>query len=147
MIDFLKNNGCVVNLSRGTLHYGNIQVKLRDESSWEVHRASLAELFTIQPDRKVDLVWWDERANLEGVQEIIELMGKFSKKFPIAMASTFSLVNNDRSQSVTIYKDTSVGEFCPDFKKKGQKIPRTCYYRLLTTFDDSDKQNAECILS
>ena len=31
-MDFLQNNGCVVDFSRGTLHAGNAQIKLRGES-------------------------------------------------------------------------------------------------------------------
>ena len=33
---FLRNNGCVVDFNEGTLHAGNTQVKLKDETSWEV---------------------------------------------------------------------------------------------------------------
>ena len=51
-------------------------------------------------------------------------MDKFPKMFTTAMPSTFSLVNNDRSQSVTIYKDTSLGEFCPDLKRWVEQFPR-----------------------
>ena len=36
-MDILRNNGCVVNFHEGTLHAGNTQVKLKDETSWEVH--------------------------------------------------------------------------------------------------------------
>ena len=55
-MDFVRDNGCVVDFNRGTLHAGNTQVKLKDESSWEVHRVSLVDTLTIQPDQKVDLV-------------------------------------------------------------------------------------------
>ena len=55
---------------------------------------------------------------------ILEPMDKFPKMFPIAMPCTFSSVNNDRSQSVTFYKDTSVGEICPDLKRKAEQYPR-----------------------
>ena len=33
-VDFLKDNGCVVDFSKGILHAGNREVKLRDEASW-----------------------------------------------------------------------------------------------------------------
>ena len=55
-MDFLRDNGCVVDFNRGTLHAGDTQVKLKDEPSWEVHRVSLLDTVTIQPDQKVDLV-------------------------------------------------------------------------------------------
>ena len=57
-------------------------------------------------------------------------MDKFFERFPIAVPSTLSLVNegsvpvrfyNYSGQPVTIYKDTSVGEFCPDVEG-GQAI-------------------------
>ena len=34
-MDFLRNNGCVVDFNEGTHHAGNRQVKLKDETSWE----------------------------------------------------------------------------------------------------------------
>ena len=54
-MDFSRDNGCVVDFNRETLQAGSIQVKLRNESSWEVHRVSLVETVTIQPDRKLIL--------------------------------------------------------------------------------------------
>ena len=33
-LDFLRDNGCVVDFNGGSLHAGNTQVKLKDESSW-----------------------------------------------------------------------------------------------------------------
>ena len=44
-MDFLRDNGCVVDFNGGTLHAGNMQVKLKDESSWEVHRVSLVDTY------------------------------------------------------------------------------------------------------
>ena len=55
-VDVLRDNGCVVDLSKGILHAGNKEVKLRDQSSWVIHEVSLVETVTIQPDRKVDLM-------------------------------------------------------------------------------------------
>lgn len=37
-MDFLRDNEYFPNFSRATLHAGNTQWKLRDESRWEVHR-------------------------------------------------------------------------------------------------------------
>ena len=51
-MDFLRDNGCVVGSHGGTLHAGDTQVRLKDESSWEVHRVSLVDTITIQPDQK-----------------------------------------------------------------------------------------------
>lgn len=131
-MDFLRNNGCVVDFNEGTLHAGNTQVKLKDKSSWEVHRVSLVDTVTIQPDQKVDLVYEVKGANLEGIQGVLEPMDKFFKRFPIAVPSTLSLVNNKSvpvrfynysDRPVTIYKDTSVGEFCPAVES-GETIPK-----------------------
>ena len=55
-VDVLRENGCFVDLSKGILHAGNKEVKLRDQSSWVNHGVSLVETVTIQPDRKVDLM-------------------------------------------------------------------------------------------
>ena len=65
---------------------------------------------------KVDLICQVNGANLEGIQGVLESMDKFFERFPVP--STLSLVNegsvpvrfyNYSGQSVTIYKDTSVG--------------------------------------
>jgi len=40
-MDSLRDNGCVVEFNRETLQAGSTQVKLRNESSREVHRVSL----------------------------------------------------------------------------------------------------------
>ena len=65
-------------------------------------------------------------------------MDKFFERFPIAVPSTLSLVNegsvpvrfyNYSGQPVVIYKDTSVGEFCPAVEG-GQAIPTARNYRL-----------------
>ena len=93
-MDFLRDNGCVVDFNGGTLHAGNTQVKLKDESSWEVHRVSLVDTVTIQPDQKVNLVYEVKGANLEGIQGVLEPMDKFFQRFPISVPNTLSLVNN-----------------------------------------------------
>ena len=144
-MDFLRNNGCVVDFNEGTLHAGNTQVKLKDETSWEVHRVSLVDTVTTQPDQKVDLVCEVKGANLEGIQGVLEPMDKFFQRFPIAVPSTLSLVNN-RSvpiRLVTIYKDTSMGEFCPAVES-GQIIPTARNYRVETILHDSDKGTLNC---
>lgn len=137
-VDFLGDNGCVVDFNKGTLRAGNTEVYLRDESSWQVHRVSLVETVTIQPDQKVDLICQVNGANLEEIQGALEPMDKFFERFPIAVPSTLSLVNegsvpvrfyNYSGQPVTIYKDTSVGEFCPAVEG-GQAIPTVRNYRL-----------------
>lgn len=119
--------------SKGILHAGNTEVKLTDESSWGVHRVSLVETVTIQPDRKVDLMCQVSGANLEGIQGILKPMDKFFERFSIAVPSTlFSVSNgsvpvhfyNYSDQTVTIYKDTSVGEFCPAIGR-GQAKPHS----------------------
>ena len=151
-MDFLRNNGCLVDFNEGTLHAGNTQVKLKDETSWEVHRVSLVDTVTIQPNQKVDLVCEVKGTNLEGIQGVLEPMYKFFQRFPIAVPSTLSLVN-DRSvpvrfynysdRPVTIYKDTSVGEFCPAVES-GQIIPTARNYRVETILHDSDKGTLNC---
>ena len=93
-MDFLRTNGCVVDFNEETLHAGNTQVKLKDESSWEVHRESLVDTVTIQSDQKVDLVYEVKVANLEGIQGVLEPMDTFLQGFPIALPSTLSLVIN-----------------------------------------------------
>ena len=112
-MDFLRNNGCVVDFHEGTLHAGNTQVKLKDETSWEVHRVSLVHTVTIQPDQKVDLVCEVKGANLQGIQGVLEPMDKFFQRFPIALPSTLTLVNN-RSIPVRFYKysDRPVSAAC-----------------------------------
>ena len=87
-MDFLRNNGCVVDFNEGTLHAGNTQVKLKDETSWEVHRVSLVDTVTIQSDQKVDRVCEVKGANLEGIQGVLEPMDKFFQRFLIAVPST-----------------------------------------------------------
>ena len=96
-----------------------------------MHRVSLVETVTIQPDRKVYLMCQVNGANLEGIQGVLEPMDKFFERFPIAVPSTLSSVSNVSvpvrfynysDQPVTIYKDTSVGEFCPAVER-GQAIP------------------------
>ena len=73
-MDVLRNNVCVVDFNGGTLHAGNTHMKLKDESSWEVHRVSLVDNVTIQPDQKVDLVCEVKGANLKGIQGVLEPM-------------------------------------------------------------------------
>lgn len=79
-------------------------------------------------------------------------MNTFFERFPIAVPSTLSLVNNGSvpvrfynysDQSFTIYKDTSVGEFCPAVER-GQAIPTDRNYRIETTFCDSDERTLNC---
>ena len=151
-MDFPRDNGCVVDFDGGTLHAGNTQVKLKDESSREVHRLSLADTVAIQPDQKVDLVREVEGANLDGFQGVLEPMDKFFQRFPIAVPNTPSSVNNgsvpvrfrDHSnRPVTICKDTSVGEFCPA-AERGRRIPTARNYRVETILDDSDKGTLNC---
>ena len=151
-MDFLQNNGCVVDFSRGTLHAGDAQIKLRGESRWEVHRVSLVETVTIQPDQKVDLVCQVKGVNLEGIHGVLEPMDRFFERFPVAVPSSLSLVNNGSvpvrfynysGRPVTIYKDTNVGEFCP-VVERGQAIPTERSYRVETTFPDSDKRPLNC---
>ena len=151
-MDFLRDNGCVVDFNGGTLHAGDTQVKLKDEPSWEVHRVSLVDTVTIQPDQKVDLVCEVKGANLEGIQGVLEPMDRFFQRFPIAVPSTLSLVSkgsvpvrfyNYSDQPVTIYKNTSVGEFCPAVER-GQTIPTARNYRIETILDDSNKGTLNC---
>ena len=151
-VDFLRDNRCVVDFSKGTLRAGNTEVYLRDESSWQVHRISLVETVTIQPDQKVDLIFQVNGANLKGIQGVLEPMDKFFERFPIAVPSTLSLVNegsvpvrfyNYSGQPVTIYKDTSVGEFCPTVEG-GQAIPTARNYRVESATDDSDVIAMHC---
>ena len=96
-------------------------MKLRNESK-EVHRVSLVETVTIQPDRKIDLVCQINGGMLERIEGVLEPMEKSFERFPVAVPSILSLVHNGlvpvrfynySDQPVTIYKDTSVGEFCP----------------------------------
>ena len=79
-------------------------------------------------------------------------MDKFFQRFPIAVPSTLSLVNNRSvpvcfynysDRPVTIYKDTSVGEFCPAVES-GQIIPLAHNYRVETILHDSDKGTLNC---
>ena len=151
-VDFLRDNGCVVDFSKGILHAGNTEVKLRDEASWGLHRVSLVETVTIQPDRKVDLMCQVNEANLEGIQGVLKPMNKFFERFPIAVPSTLSSVSNGSvpvrfynysDQQVTIYKDTSVGEFCPAVER-GQAIPTARNYRVESTSDDSHIGTMDC---
>ena len=51
-MDFLRDNGCVVDFNGETL---------------QVHRVSLVETVTIQPDRKIDLVCQINEGMLEGI--------------------------------------------------------------------------------
>ena len=117
-----------------------------------MHRVSLVETVTIQPDQKVDLICQVNGANLEGIQGVLEPMDKFFERFPIAVPSTLSLVNegsvpvrfyNYSGQPVTIYKDTCVGEFCPDVEG-GQAIPTVRNYRIESATDDSDVRIVNC---
>jgi len=152
VVFFLRNNGCVVDISKGTLRAENTEVNLRDESSWQVHRVSLAETVTIQPDQKVDLICQVNGANLEGIQGFLEPMDKFFQRFPIAVPSALSLVYggsvpvrfyNYSGQPVTIYKDTSVGEFCPAVES-GQAIPTVQNYRVESATNDIDVRTVNC---
>ena len=79
-------------------------------------------------------------------------MDKFFERFPIAVPSTLSLVNegsvpvrfyNYSGQPVTIYKDTSVGEFCPAVEG-GQAIPTARNYRVEPATDDSGERTVNC---
>ena len=150
--DFLRDNGCVVDFNEGTLRAGNTEVYLRDESSWQVHRVSLVETVTVQPDQKVEVIYQVNGANLEGIQGVLEPMDKFFERFPIAVPSTLSLVNEGSfpvrfysysGQPVTIYKDTSVGEFCPAVEG-GQAIPTARNYRVEPATDDSGERTVNC---
>ena len=129
-----------------------MQVKLKDELSWGVHRVSLVDTVNIQPDQKVDLVCEVKGANLEGIQGVLEPMDKFFQRFPIAVLNTLSLVNKRSvpvrfytysDRPVTIYKDTSVGEFCPAVER-GQTIPTARNYRVETILDHSGKGTLNC---
>ena len=117
-----------------------------------MHRVSLVDTVTIQPDQKVGLVCEVKGANLEGIQGVLEPMDKLYQRFPIAVPNTLSLVNNRSvpvrfynysDRPVTIYKDTSVGESCPAVKR-GQTIPTARNYRVETILDDSDKGTFNC---
>ena len=88
--------------------------------------------------QKVDLVCEVKGANLEGIQGVLEPMDRFFQRFPIRMPSTLSLVNkgsvpvrfyNYSDRPVTIYKNASVGEFCPAVER-GQTIPTARNYRI-----------------
>ena len=79
-------------------------------------------------------------------------MDKFFERFPIAVPSTLSLVNegsvpvrfyNYSGQPVTIYKDTSVGEFCPDVEG-GQAILTAQNSRVESATNDSDVRTVNC---
>ena len=79
-------------------------------------------------------------------------MDKFFERFPITVPSTLSLVNegsvpvhfyNYSGQLVTIYKDTSVGEFCPAVES-GQAILTARNYRVESTTDDSNVRTVNC---
>ena len=127
-------------------------MKQKDESSWEVHRVSLVDTVTSWT-RKLILVCEVKGANLEGIQGVLEPMDKFFQWFPIRVPSgTLSLVNNRSvqvcfynysDQPVTIYNDTSVGEFCPAVER-GQTISVARNYRNETILDDSDKGTLNC---
>ena len=64
-MDFLRDNWCLVDFNGKTLQAGSIQVKLRNESSWEVDRVLLVETVTTRPDRKIGLVCHINRGMLE----------------------------------------------------------------------------------
>ena len=100
---FLRDNGCVVNFNEGKLHAGNTHIKLKDESSLEVHRVC-------RPGR-----------------HCYHSAGSVPVRY---------YTHSDRP--VAIYKDTSVGEFCPAVES-GQTIPTARNSRVETTLDDSDK--------
>ena len=79
-------------------------------------------------------------------------MDKFFERFPIAVPSTLSLVNNGyvpvrfynfSDLPVTTHKDTNVKEFCPGVER-GQAIPTARNFRVETTIDDSDKRTLHC---
>ena len=152
-MDFLRDNECVVDLNGKTLQAGSIQEKLRNESSWEVHRVSLVETVTIiQPDRKIDLVCLINGGMMEGIQGVLESMEKLFERFQVAVPSTLSLVCNGliavhfynySDQLVTIYKNMSMGEVCPTVES-GQAIPTGGNYRVETTVD-GDKGTLNCI--
>ncbi|PFX18579.1 hypothetical protein AWC38_SpisGene17041 [Stylophora pistillata] len=151
-MDFLQNNRCVVEFNRGTLHAGNAQIKLRGESRWEVHRVSLVETVTIQPDQKVLLVCQVKGVNLEGIHGILEPLERFFECFPIAVPSSLSSVNNESvpvrfynysGWPVTIHKDTNEEDFCL-VVEKGQAIPTQRSYRVETAFPDSNKRQLNC---
>lgn len=76
-MDFLRNNGCVVDFNEGIFYVGNMQVKLKDELSWEVYRVFLVDIVIIQLDQKVDFVCEVKGVNLEGIQGVLEFMDKF----------------------------------------------------------------------
>ena len=107
-VDFLRDNGCVVDFNEGTLRVGNTEVYLRDESSWQVHRVSLVETVTIQPDQKVDLICRVNGANLEGIQGVLEPMDKFFERFPIAVPITLSLVNEGSVPRVSLVETVTI---------------------------------------
>ena len=50
-----------------------------------MHRVSLVETVTIQPDRKIDLVCQINGGMLEGIQGVLEPMGKLFERFPVAV--------------------------------------------------------------
>ena len=82
----------------------------------------MAETVTLQRDRKVDLNCKMENADCEGAQGVLEPLERFQERFPAAVPSTVSCVNqgvipvrfyNYSDEPVVIYKGTNVGDFCP----------------------------------
>ena len=137
-MDFLRDNGCVVDFNGETLQAGSIQVKLRNESSWEVHMVSLVESVTIQPDRKIDLVCQINGGMLEGIQGVLEAMEKLFERFPVAVPSTLFLVRNRlisvrfynySDQPVTIDKNTGV-QICPGLNANEMHVPHDRHHKV-----------------
>ena len=146
-LNHLRDQGCTLDVSRGSLYSGSNKVKLRNEPCWGVHRVSVAETVTPEPDRDVDLNCKMENAACEAVQGVVEALERFHERFPIAVTSTVSyvihvipfLLYKYSDKPVIIYKGTTVGDFCPVVGRGEILLTILCYRVEIDTYDQDGR--------
>ena len=151
-LDYLRDQGCTLDFSSGTLCVGKSKIKLADEPCGSVQRVSVLDTITLQPGRKVDLRCKVGDAESEGMQGVLEPLETFHEKFPIAVPSTVSYVckgttpvrfYNYSCKPIVIYKGTSVGEFCPAVEEGETLLTARCY-RIESILEGQSTEKIEC---
>ena len=151
-LDFLRDQGCTLDFSSGTLCVGKNKIKLADEPCGGVQRVSMPETITLQPGRKVDVKCKVKNADSEGTQGVLEPLAAFHERFPVAVPCAVSYVSggstpvrfyNYSCKPVVIYKGTSVGEFCPTAGEGETLVTARCY-RIESHKEGQGTEKMEC---
>ena len=150
-LDYLRDQGCPLDFSNGTLCVGRNVVKLADEPMGSVQRVSMSETVTLQPGRKYDVKCKVGNPDSEGTKGVLEPMKAFYERFSIAVPLAVSYVSNGTApvrfynyscKPVVIYKRTSVWKFYPTVGE-GETLLTACCYRIEICLEEQGTQKIE----